>query len=99
MSICNNQDVSLNTNNDKLKRELSDFIDLLRDKISDAAFDKNFIILKNELLALESKMYATGSTVGRPLEPKVGQQYFDTTLNKPIFFSGTAWVDATGQEV
>lgn len=99
MSICNNQDNSLKTNNDTLKRELSDFIDLLREKLSDAAFDKNFIILKNELLAFEGRMYATGSTVGRPLEPKVGQQYFDTTLNKPVFFSGTAWVDATGTEV
>lgn len=99
MSICNNQDNILNSNNDTLKRELSDFIDLLREKVSDAAFDKNFIILKNELLAFEGRMYATGSTVGRPLEPKVGQQYFDTTLNKPVFFSGTAWVDATGQEV
>lgn len=99
MSICNNQDISLKTNNDTLKRELSDFIDLLREKISDAAFDKNFIILKNELLALEAKMYATGSTVGRPLQPRVGQQYFDTTLNKPVFFSGKAWVDATGKEV
>lgn len=99
MSTCNNLDTSLKTNNDKLKRELSDFIDLLRDKISDAAFDKNFIILKNELLAFEDRMYATGSTVGRPIEPRVGQQYFDTTLNKPVFFSGSAWVDATGTEV
>ena len=87
MSICNNEDVSLKTNNDTLKRELSDFIDLLREKVSDAAFDKNFIILKNELLAFEDRMYATGSTVGRPLQPKVGQQYFVTTLNKPVFFS------------
>lgn len=99
MSICTNQDSNLKTNNDTLKRELSDFIDLLREKVSDAAFDKNFIILKNELLAFEDRMYATGSTVGRPLQPRVGQQYFDTTLNKPVFFSGTAWVDATGQEV
>ena len=99
MTTCNNQDISLKTNNDTLKRELSDFIDLLREKVSDAAFDKNFIILKNELLAFEDRMYATGSTVGRPLEPKVGQQYFDTTLNKPVFFSGSAWVDATGTEV
>ena len=63
MSLCNNQDTSLKTNNDTLKRELSDFIDLLREKVSDAAFDKNFIILKNELLALEAKMYATGTEV------------------------------------
>ena len=95
MNNCNN----LPENNDRLKRELSDFIDLLRDKVSDAAFDKNFSILKNELIAFEDRMYATGSTAGRPDKPRVGQQYFDTTLNKPVFFSGTAWVDATGTEV
>ena len=95
MSICNN----LPENNDRLKRELSDFIDLLREKLADATFDKNFIFLKNELLAFEDRMHSTGSTAGRPLEPRVGQQYFDTTLNKPVFFSGTAWVDATGTEV
>ena len=93
-----NSDNLLNSNR-KLKRELSDFIDLLREKVADAAFDKNFMILKNELLEFEDRMYATGSSVGRPLEPRVGQQYFDTTLNKPVFFSGTAWVDATGTEV
>lgn len=54
---------SLSENNDKLKRELSDFIDLLREKVSDAAFDKNFIILKNELLAFEDRMYATGNGI------------------------------------
>lgn len=26
----------------------------------------------------------------------LGQVYFDTTLNKPIWFNGTNWVDATG---
>ena len=56
MTTCNNQDISLKTNNDTLKRELSDFIDLLREKVSDAAFDKNFIILKNELLAFEDRI-------------------------------------------
>lgn len=28
-----------------------------------------------------------------------GQCLFDTTLNKPIWWTGTAWVDATGTEV
>lgn len=26
-------------------------------------------------------------------------QYFDTTLNKPIWWTGTKWVDANGTEV
>ena len=28
-----------------------------------------------------------------------GYQFFDTTLNKPIWWTGSAWVDATGAEV
>ena len=28
-----------------------------------------------------------------------GFQFFDTTLNKPIWWTGTKWVDATGADV
>lgn len=95
-----NEDLNnLSKDTKRLKAELSDFIELLRERIADAAFDKNFSILKNELKAFESEVYSAGSTIARPLNPRVGQQYFDTTLNKPIFFSGSSWVDATGQEV
>lgn len=40
-----------------------------------------------------------GVTGSRPPGPVVGQQYFDTTLNIPIWFNGTDWVDATGTVV
>lgn len=29
----------------------------------------------------------------------IGFQYFDTTLNKPIYWSGSKWVDATGADI
>lgn len=29
----------------------------------------------------------------------VGFQYFDTTINKPIFWDGSKWIDATGATV
>ena len=29
----------------------------------------------------------------------IGKQFFDTTLNKPIWWTGSAWVDATGATV
>lgn len=49
----------------------------------------------------------SGSTGDRPINtPRnflyVGQQYFDTTLGKPIFVASlnpTVWVDATGAPV
>lgn len=38
-----------------------------------------------------------GST--RPASPAAGLQFFDTSLGKPIWYSGTGWVDATGTAV
>ena len=38
-----------------------------------------------------------GLTSQRPtLSLTIGQMYFDTTLKKPIWYDGTAWVDSTG---
>ena len=41
----------------------------------------------------------SGSTKGRPSTEKAGEVFFDTTLGKPIWWNGTAWVDATGATV
>lgn len=40
-----------------------------------------------------------GSTELRPSNINAGYQYFDTTLGKPIWWNGTAWVDSTGATV
>lgn len=49
-----------------------------------------------------------GNTANRPksitnggelLESEVGFRYFDTTLNKPIWWTGSKWVDAEGKEL
>lgn len=41
-----------------------------------------------------------GSSSNRPASPKLGTCYFDTTLNKPIWYNqNTQWVDATGTVV
>lgn len=48
---------------------------------------------------------ASGTSTNRPTSrltndfQTIGFQYFDTTLNKPIWWNGTAWVDATGTNV
>jgi hypothetical protein len=41
----------------------------------------------------------TGITSNRPVNPGMLQQFYDTTLNKPIWWNGTNWVDATGTSV
>lgn len=38
----------------------------------------------------------SGLTAGRPSNPRVGEQFFDTTLNRPIWFNGFNWTRADG---
>lgn len=43
-----------------------------------------------------------GTTTKRPTNPRIGWIYFDTSLGvngKPIWWTGTVWVDATGTTV
>ncbi len=37
-----------------------------------------------------------GSSAGRPQAPLPGMMYFDTTLNRPVWWNGSIWVDASG---
>jgi hypothetical protein len=46
----------------------------------------------------------SGTTTNRPLESiqapiPVGQPFFDTTLNRPIWWTGTNWIKADGTVV
>lgn len=52
--------------------------------------------LKNFLSSLSQKEFNdTGATTARPTGQAVGYQYFDTTLNKPIWYTGSKWVDSS----
>jgi hypothetical protein len=65
--------------------------------------DKSIVNRKFVNDSLATKLTASfGDTASRPAAltaANTGQQYFDTTLIKPIWWSGTAWVDATGANV
>jgi len=43
--------------------------------------------------------HQSGTTANRPSSPTTGEGYFDTDVGKPIWWSGAAWVDATGTTV
>ena len=43
---------------------------------------------------------AAGTTTARPtVGLQIGQQYFDTTINRPIWWDGTNWINAAGTVV
>lgn len=56
--------------------------------------DEEDITEQNGTLQLANKTYSN-----RPTNVLVGFQYFDTTINKPIFWDGSKWIDATGATV
>jgi hypothetical protein len=51
--------------------------------------------IQAQLASVSASRMVSGTTAQRP-QPAVGMQYFDTTLNKPIYGDGTAWRDGTG---
>lgn len=56
----------------------------------------------NNAVPVRHDLILKGGTSSRPAYPNPGQQFFDTTLDadgKPIWWTGTAWVDATGATV
>lgn len=64
------------------------------------------ITLNNTIYRYGDNLYAINSTIvtennQRPSLSNVdkGTMYFDNTLNKPIFWDGSKWVDATGATV
>lgn len=57
-------------------------------------------IYVDDIKKLPMRAFANGGpTDYRPKLPISGQMYTDTTLNKPIWWTGSKWIDATGTEV
>jgi hypothetical protein len=46
-----------------------------------------------------AQIIQSGATAGRPTGKPAGYSFYDTTLNKPVFYDGTSWRDATGTVV
>lgn len=75
-------------------------------------YDKNRIVNANGSLVTSNivlQISATtfinhsrlsGNTANRPVTTEIGQQYYDTSLSKPVWYAGASvWVDATGTAV
>lgn len=79
-----------------------DVLKLVRDYMKSGAFsDKKITDTPTESLQVVNRRYVTlnGASASRPTSSVLGQHYFDTDLGKPIWWQGTAFVDATGSVV
>lgn len=43
----------------------------------------------------EKVIPTSGPTSSRPLNPESGFEYYDTDINKPVYWNGTEWIDPT----
>lgn len=57
------------------------------------------INLNVDRIVLSGTWFDSVTTSNRPTNVLIGFQYFDTTINKPIFWDGSKWIDATGATV
>jgi len=81
--------------NEDDKKEVNTLIDrklrFSQSKIGDTPTDN---------LQLTNRRYVNmnGTTSSRPNSSiaTLGQQYFDTTIGRPLFWNGTNWIDAAG---
>jgi hypothetical protein len=57
--------------------------------------------IPTDALQVVSRKYVTlnGVSASRPTASVLGQFYFDTSINKPVWWNGTSFVDATGTTV
>ena len=79
-------------------------IEKLVDRLTRKTYDKRVGDTPNDALQLTPRKYVNlyGSVAGRPasVAATIGQQYFNTTVGYPIFFTtNNNWVSATGSVV
>lgn len=76
-------------------------IDTNSDAVSLRIRCNNLVLRKNNIDYPLTDLFQNrnGDTSNRPTSPVQGSVYFDTTIKKPIWWTGTNWVDATGTDV
>ena len=62
---------------------------------------KKITDMPNDALSVVSRRYVTlnGTSANRPVSSVIGQSYYDTTLQKPVWWNGTGFKDSQGNYV
>ena len=65
---------------------------------SEAFTDRKITDTPTDNLSIVNRRYVTlnGTTANRPTSSVTGQRYFDTTVGRPVYWSGSTWVDGAG---
>lgn len=77
-------------------------ISIVKQYLQSGAFtDRKLTDTPTDSLSVVNRKFVTqnGSTLGRPKSSITGLQYYDTDLQKPVYWSGTTWKDSQGNVV
>lgn len=102
LSEINTRDVILYSNYFKKLGALNNFRYINSKFLTYVEDIDKFVFIYNKTfkyLSLKETTVTSGTTNNRPTVTDIGFQYFDTTLNSPIWWTGTKWVRATGADV
>lgn len=84
---------------DEMKKLIQDEV---RNQLSSNLFSaRKLTDIPTDDLMVVNRKYTNlnGTTANRPTSSIIGQHYYDTTINKPIFADGNNWRDATSSVV
>ena len=65
---------------------------------SEAFTDRKVTDSPTDALSMVNRKYVTlnGTTANRPVSSVTGHRYFDTSIGRPVYWSGSTWVDGAG---
>lgn len=84
---------------DEAETAAKDYADTQADEAETAAKDYTDTHEEKANPHSDSQAQQGGTTDDRPSDPSSYEFYFDTDLDKPIWYNGSDWVDATGAVV
>jgi hypothetical protein len=79
-----------------------DVIQIIKEYLGQNGFTARKVTdMPTDALQIVPRKYVTRSftTVKRPTTSILGESYFDTTVNKPVFWNGTSYKDAAGNVI
>lgn len=80
----------------------SDFLQAVKVYNKTSAFtDRKLTDMPTDDLQVVPRKFVTlnGVTASRPTSPVTGQFYYDTTIDRPVWWNGTNWKNAAGATV
>lgn len=91
-----------NINQDMVKKLKDMVVETVKNyQKSEQFIQRNVVDKPTDSFSIANRQYVNlnGVSSSRPTGSVLGQFYFDTTIGKPVWWNGSAFVDATGTVV